>query len=251
MSFVATAVVGGGALLAGATPAIALGAAGLAGGLSSGRQAQEAAGDAAAAQAASGERALDFVREDLAPFREAGLTNLPIAQGAVDAAQNISLQTPDQIVNNPLFQALSQDQEQRLIQSRAALGLGGSGGTREMLNRNALLLGSQFQQQDLQNQINVNAARFNPAFQLSQIGSNAAAQTGTQSAGIAQGIGNVNAAGIIGEQNAETETLQGLLNLGGQFIGSRTPAPVQAPILGGGGFMTAPRPAAQPLLFGA
>ena len=193
--------------------------------LGSGVDSRRAAGKAADEQRESGERALDFIRGDLGPFRESGIANLPIAQEAANQAQNISLQTPQQTINNPFFQAVANDQAQNLIGQRAALGLGGSSGTRDALIKNRLLLGNQFQQQDLQNQISVNAARFNPAFQLAQQGANAAAQTGTQSAGIAQGIGNVNAAGIVGQQNAITGTLQNLLNLGGQFSGFNRPDP--------------------------
>lgn len=177
--------------------------------------------EAAAAQVESGERALEFGAEQVEPFRDLGVegANLlsPFLSGEQQSFEGFDTD-PNRVLNNPLFQALAGDQEQRLINQRAGLGLGGSGGTRRDLNKNLLLLGNQFQQQDIgnqqqtfQNRLNLNQNRFNQLFDVTRLGSNAATQQATTGAGIIQGIGNAQSAGIIGKQNA----ISGLLGQAG------------------------------------
>lgn len=197
-----------------------------------------APGEASAAQTAAGERALEFGAEQVAPFRDLGIegANLlsPFLAGEQPSFGGFDTD-PNRVLNNPLFQALAGDQEQRLINQRAALGLGGSGGTRRDLNKNLLLLGNQFQQQDIgnqqqtfQNRLSANQNRFNQLFDVSRLGANAATQQATSGAGIIQGIGNAQSAGIIGKQNAISGLLQQAGGAGsGAVLGS-------AGALGGG-----------------
>jgi len=186
----------------------------------------KAPGRAADAQVAAGERALEFGAEQIAPFRDLGIEGTELLSPFLSGEQPSfgGFETdPNRVLNNPLFQALAGDQEQRLINQRAALGLGGSGGTRRDLNKNLLLLGNQFQQQDIgnqqqefQNRLSLNQNRFNQLFDVSRMGANAATQQATTGAGIIQGIGNAQSAGIIGKQNA----ISGLLGqVGGAVSG--------------------------------
>lgn len=59
---------------------------------------------------------------------------------------------PNRVLNNPFFQALQEQQSQGLINQQAALGRGGSGETNDLLTQNLLLLGNEFQQQDIAQQ---------------------------------------------------------------------------------------------------
>lgn len=158
-----------------------------------------AAGQALAAQEAESAR----VRADLSPFRDFG------AQGIDTLSQAIS--DPSQrVLNNPFFTALAGQQEQRTLASAAARGKVGSGGTGDDLQRNLLLLGNQFAQQDvsnLQNQVNT--------------GLNAAAQTGafgqqgvSAAGGILGNMANAQAAGITGAANAQAAGAGNILTTG-------------------------------------
>lgn len=175
-----------------------------------GGNASKAATDAAKAQAEAGLVAMEQQREatqqirgDLEPFREAGAGALPLLSGAINDPSS-------RVLNNPFFQSMAADQEQRLLASAAARGKVGSGGTGDDLQRNLLLLGNQFAQQDITNLQN-----------LSNTGSNAAAQTGSflQQGASAQGgilgnIANANAAGAIGAANARQQGIGNALSIG-------------------------------------
>jgi hypothetical protein len=146
-------------------------------------------------------------RADLSPFREFGAGATGTLAGAIDDPSS-------RVLNNPFFQALAGQQEQRLLASAAARGKVGSGGTGDDLQRNLLLLGNQFAQQDianLQNQVNT--------------GLNAAAQTGAfgqqgvaASGGILGNLANVQSAGLIGAANAQQQGGQNLLGLGAGLL---------------------------------
>jgi hypothetical protein len=179
------------------------------------------AGEQAATQAAqtqtqaglsaieASERAAERVREDLSPFREAGVSRLPILQQAID--------DPSQrVLNNPFFQALAAEQEQRLMASQSARGKLGSGETDDALTRQLLLLGNQFAQQDIGN-----------IRDLVAMGQNAAAQTGTvteragaREAELLTQIGNVQGAGIVGKANVAPAATRDILRLGGTIAGA-------------------------------
>ena len=143
------------------------------------------------------------IRGDLAPFREAGASTIPLLQGAIDDPSS-------RVLNNPFFQSMAADQEQRLLASAAARGKVGSGGTSDDLQRNLLLLGSQFAQQDITNLQN-----------LTNTGANAAAQTGsflqqgaTSQGGILGNMANAQAASEIAQANAQAQATGNLLTLG-------------------------------------
>lgn len=143
------------------------------------------------------------IRGDLAPFREAGASTVPLLQGAIDDPSS-------RVLNNPFFQSMAADQEQRLLASAAARGKVGSGGTSDDLQRNLLLLGNQFAQQDITNLQN-----------LTNTGANAAAQTGsflqqgaTSQGGILGNMANAQAASEIAQANAQSQATGNLLTLG-------------------------------------
>jgi len=146
--------------------------------------------------------------------------------------QNPSLpqaQTAQDVINNPFFQALSAQNERSTLARNAALGLAGSGGTQDALTRNLLLLGNQFQQQDLSNQqqnfvnqnsnfvntLNSNQQRFNQLLNLNNVGDRAL----SNQANIITGKGSAEAAGIIAEANAKTSAAGNAFKLGTQAIG--------------------------------
>lgn len=152
------------------------------------------------------ERVTEQIRGDLAPFREAGSAGLPLLSDAINDPSS-------RVLNNPFFQTMAADQEQRLLASAAARGKVGSGGTGDDLQRNLLLLGNQFAQQDITNLQN-----------LTNTGANAAAQTGsflqqgaTAQGGIIGNIANANAAGTIGAANAQANARNSLI-MGGATI---------------------------------
>jgi len=203
----------------------------------------KAAERAARAQEALGRESLEFQKESLAetraglePFRAAGteaIGGLP----ALMQQQQATVSDPSaRVLNNPFFQALAGQQEQRLLQSAAARGKVGSGGTGQDLQQNLLLLGNQFAQQDIANQ----QLGISNVQNLSTIGANAAAGQGSatqQTAGMvtntlggigqarAQGLtgaANAQAAGIIGGSNARQQGLEnvgGLVGTVGSFFG--------------------------------
>jgi hypothetical protein len=186
---------------------------------------RQAASKAARIQAEAGQEAIDVLRGDLEPFREVGTEAVNmLLQNLIDPQG----QDPNQVIDNPFFQALSQEQDRNTLAQRAALGLGGSGGTQDALARQQLLLGNQFQQQNLSNQ----QARFNQLFNIAGMGQNAASQTGSGTANLLTGIGSVQstvplAAAQVASQQGQ-QFMQGVGALGSAFGGL-------GGMLGGGG----------------
>lgn len=186
---------------------------------------RQAASKSARIQAKAGQEAIDVLRGDLDPFREVGTEAVNmLLQNLIDPQG----QDPNQVIDNPFFQALSQEQDRNTLAQRAALGLGGSGGTQDALARQQLLLGNQFQQQNLSNQ----QARFNQLFNIAGMGQNAASQTGSGTANLLTGIGSVQstvpmAAAQVASQQGQ-QFMQGVGALGSAFGGL-------GGILGGGG----------------
>ncbi len=190
-------------------------------------------------QEAAGREALEALRGDLGPFRQFGAGVLPqLGQSFLSGEAPQSQEftgfdvSPERVTKNPFFQALLGEQNQNLIGQRAAAGMGSSGGTRDALTRNLLLLGNQFQQQDIgrqaqefgiqnqlgqqdfSNQLQANQARFNQLFNVAGLGQNAAAQTGAQGASILQNIGNVQAGGLIGASQVQNPLAPQLMGAG-------------------------------------
>ena len=175
-----------------------------------GGNAADAAEEAARLQSVAGGQALalnkeqfDQTRTDLSPFREFGSGAISNLSGAIE--------DPSQrVLNNPFFTALANQQEQRTLASAAARGKVGSGGTGDDLQRNLLLLGNQFAQQDisnLQNQVNTG---LNAATQTGAFGQQSSAAAG----GILGNVANAQAAGQVGAANAQSNAIGNLLGVG-------------------------------------
>ncbi len=169
---------------------------------------------------------------------------------ATDAAAGLSMVPEDfafergaeRVTQDPFFQALAAQQEERLMSSAAARGMVGSGRTAEALNRNLLRLGQEFRQQDIANQLNeakiqqalraenlgIQAQRFGQLLNIGQLGANVSTGAGSAIQGTAAnvgnlltGMGNVQAATAIQRANISAGTTQGLLGLaGGAGIGA-------------------------------
>lgn len=190
----------------------------------------KAAKSAAEAQVQLGREALAFQKESrdlalegLAPFREAGVSAIGGLPALLQAQQSTIDDPSSRVLNNPFFKALAEQQERRLLQSAAARGKVGSGGTAEELQQNLLLLGNQFAQQDIANQ----QLGITNLQNLSTIGANAAAGQGStiqQTAGMATGtLGNIGAAqaqGITGAANAYAAGKIGAGNVRQQGLGN-------------------------------
>jgi hypothetical protein len=198
---------------------------------------RQAAQTAARIQSEAGQEAIDVLRGDLQPFMDVGgeAVNMLLQSIADPQAQD-----PNQILNDPFFQALAQQQEQGALANRAALGLAGSGGTQDVLQRNLLQLGNQFQQQNLANQQN----RFNQLFNVAGLGQSSAAQTGAGTANLLTGIGSVQstvplaAADVATQQGSQFMQGLGGSQLGQIFGGSGGGLGSLGSILGSGGAAT-------------
>ena len=175
--------------------------------------------DASKAQAAAGQEAIGFQREALEglterldPFAQAGTETIPGLLEAIQGqAPEFQRATSSDILNNPFFQALSQQQDERLLESQAARGKLGSGGTNDALARQQLLLGQDFLNQE--NASRLQQAQFGTQqrqqgiadlFGLTQLGQQSAAgigsaglQTGANVGNLLTQIGNVQGAGLI------------------------------------------------------
>lgn len=185
----------------------------------------KAAKSAANTQAASAdtgiavqERADLRARQDLQPFRDAGANALGDLNSLLlnPEAQN------DFVANNPFFKSLADDSQRRIFGNAASRGKLGSGGTASALQDRLLQLGTGL----VDNQTN-------KLFNLSSLGSNAAARQATNTLGTANGVsnlftqqGNALAAGQVGSANAKADGLNNLLTLGtvglGQYGGGGT-----------------------------
>ena len=209
-----------------------------------GKQAAKAARQAAEVQERAGERAItsqeetrDIARRDLDPFRRAGLSVLDQPggfstsgfvpgegaqpQGARPGLQSLITDPNAQrqfIENNPFFDALAQRSTDTLLANQAAKGKVGSGGTAEALQNSLVLLGSDLLNQNIQQRQN-----------LLTLGQNAAAgqatsalQTGANIGNLMTGIGNVQAAGIVGARNAINQGRGGLIDFATGLFGQKT-----------------------------
>lgn len=168
----------------------------------------DAAAEASRIQTAAGREGIDVIRGDLAPFRETGTEAVNMLLQNILDPQG---QDPNEIINNPFFQALSQEQDRNTLAQRASLGLAGSGGTQDALKRNILQLGNTFQQQNLANQ----QARFAQLFNVAGMGQNAAAMTGTQTSNILQNIANSQSTVPLAQSQVASQQGQQLM----QFLG--------------------------------
>lgn len=183
---------------------------------------EDANREAALIQTRKGDEAIDAVRGDLDPFRSVGSE---AAQSLMQSVFNPAPVSAQEVIDDPFFQMMSQEQDRRLLQQKAALGLAGSGGTQDSLNRNQLLLGEQFRVNRTNERLQENQLRFNQLFNIAGLGANAAAQTGTQTANLLTDIGSAQSttplvAGQVGVQQG-----QQLMNLLGMGDYGPNPAP--------------------------
>ena len=206
--------------------------------VAAGQEAQERQGQAAIEQQ---EQALERILEIQEPFRAVGEEALTGIMGEILPQQDFQLQTdPSRVLQNPFFRALAAEQEQRLMASQAARGKVGAGETTNLLQRNLLQLGSQFQQQDIANQIaqqqaqlGTQAQRFGQLYNIGALGANVASQQATSTQASASnvgnlltGIGNVQAAGAIQGGNLLGGAQSSLFKLGLQAGGAALAGPL-------------------------
>ena len=154
---------------------------------------------------ASNEAALEQSRADLNPFKEAGEQALTTYQ---DRLTNPT--TKADIVNNDLYQALFSNSNNAISSNQAARGKLGSGDTLADLTNSSLSIGSNIYNQETDRLYN-----------LAALGSNAAAgqatstmQNAANNSQLQTGIGNAQAAGIVGSANATTDGVNNLVGIG-------------------------------------
>ena len=169
-----------------------------------------AAEKAAAIQAKSNSEAINAqkealtqVRGDLQPFRDMGTQATPVLSSLVNDPQA----QLNFIQNNPFYQSLAKDTQDRLFANQAARGKIGSGGTASALQNSLMLLGNDLLNQKITQNQNLVAT-----------GANAAAQTGTATQNSAQNIGgyltdrgDALASGKMGAYNAQTGAINNAL----------------------------------------
>lgn len=178
--------------------------------------ASDAARKAAEQQAKAGKDAIafqretrDLAREDLQPFREFGGRNIGRLQNMLTPQGQVSYLRANPIFNMALENANRQT-------NNAFLGQGLTGDARQALANNTLLAAQPLLQQQTGNLFNaVNMGQSAAAGQA-----NTALNTGSNVSNLLTQIGNSQAAGTVGAQNAYTAATQGLLNLGGQIGGA-------------------------------
>ncbi len=180
---------------------------------------EDAARESARLFGIGADKALEFGQGLTSPFIDQGTEAAGLLGGAVFQGFQSD---PSRVLDNPLFQALARDQEQKLIGQRAALGLGGSGGTRDSLTRNLLLLGNQFQQQDFSRQLQENQTRFGQLFNQTQFGGQIATQQARAGENLITGKASANAGvPIVAANVASAQGGQLLSGIGGALLGSQ------------------------------
>lgn len=209
-----------------------------------GSSAKKAAKRAAGKQEAMGREAIelqretrDLMREDLAPFRdiytpEIGQQLTGLATQGADFSGIQALQ-PFDPMQDQSFKALADEASRRVFSNQAARGKLGSGGTAEALQNQLVGLGEgmraqraaeQAQQFGQQMQLATvpQQQQFNQLMNLAGIGQSAAAgqasaagTAGTNISELLTGIGNAQAAGLVGGAQAKSQALGGLMQLAG------------------------------------
>tara|TARA_R110000822_G_scaffold185142_1_gene324359 strand:+ start:437 stop:1171 length:735 start_codon:yes stop_codon:yes gene_type:complete len=190
-------------------------------------KASKAAKNAAKTQVDSADRAIQSqedalrqTRQDLAPYRDAGEAQLDPLGNLVDYQQNLATDPNAQrsyVQENPFFKMLADDAQKRIFNNQAARGKVGSGETAQALQNSIMLLGNDL----VNNNLNQTNSVFSNRLNIASMGGNAAARTGNATLGTANNIsnlqtdkGNVNAAGIIGVNNARTDGINNLIDTG-------------------------------------
>ena len=153
------------------------------------------------------------LRADLDPFKQVGLDAIEQFGDPFRLDRD-----PGRVLNNPLFQALSQQQNQQLINQQGALGRGGSGETNDLLQQNVLKLGNQFQQQDFQTQLQENQQQFGQIFNRANLGQASAAQAALTGADLSTSAATARSAGVIGAANAKADGVSNAIGIGGGLL---------------------------------
>lgn len=191
-----------------------------------GQEALEDESRAAAQRAtAAGQEAIARGEAAAAPFSALGTQSAELIGNLLQQGQP-QAPTSQEVINNPFFQAMSQEQDRNTLAQRAALGLSGSGGTQDALARQQLLLGNQFQQQELGNRQMAQQNRFNQLFNTTQLGANAAIGQAGQSGNMLTNIANAQNAAALGAAQGETAFTGQLLQLGGALGGAALAGPI-------------------------
>ena len=173
--------------------------------------ARRAAERASRGSVRAGQEAQQLLAGATQPFSQLGIEAGGQLLGALPQQAD-----PSQIINNPFFQALSQDLQQGTLANRAALGLAGSGGTQDALARQQLLLGNQFQQQDLANQ----QSRFSNLFGITQFGADIGLQSAVGQGDLITGTQNARNVGIQAQAQQQAALGSQALQLGGAAFGA-------------------------------
>jgi hypothetical protein len=196
---------------------------------------QKAAQQSAAIQAASGHQAINALRGDSAPFREVGTEAVGQLMDAVLQAPESASVSAQDILSDPFFSALAEQQQRDVLAERAALGLAGSGGTEDLLTRNLLQLGEGFRSSRQNQALQQQQARFNQLFNISSLGQSSAAQTGVQTAGLLTDIGAAQSAVPLAQAQAQGALTSDIFGLAGAGLGAFLGGPAGASIGGQAG----------------
>lgn len=169
----------------------------------------DASREGAQIQASAAREAMDLLRGDLEPFREAGQQGLDLLSFLTDQSQRT-----DFLGNNAIYNAGVENLNQATMNNRAARGKLGSGGTLDALQQNAMIAGLPLlDRQD------------NSIMNLVNLGQNSAALSGSSSANLLTQAGNAQAAGLVGGANADAQGRSQFLGIlggagGGALLGS-------------------------------
>ena len=158
----------------------------------------QAASQGAQDQAAADLLALNVIRNNLSPFVNLGGDAAQQAQSLIDPNAQV-----DFLANNPVFQNLGERQVRETLASAASRGKLGAGGTAADIQSGLINLGNQL--------INQQFNRLNPLISMGQA---SAARQGAGSVNLLTGIGNAQAAGLIGAQNSLSQGSANAVQLG-------------------------------------
>lgn len=188
---------------------------------------ERAISQATQTQTQAGQQAIETLRGDLAPFTQVGTEAANLLLASVLQPEGTRTTAQD-VLTDPFFQQLAEDQSRNLLAERAALGLAGSGDTRDVLQRNLLQLGEGFRQQRQNEALQRQQARFNQLMGATQVGQASAAQQGLTTANLLTDIGNVQAQAPLAQAQQQSQFTSGLFQLGGTVLGGLLGGPLGA-----------------------
>lgn len=184
-------------------------------GIFGGGDAASSAGDAQAQASMEAveeqRRQFDITQEQLAPFREAGVSALGRQQQLLGLeGVNAQQRAIDQFIESPGQQFLRERQERALLRNQSAIGGLGGGNVRTALQEQAAGIAST-QLGDLQNRLaGLSGTGQSTATALGQLGQQSSANIGN----LLQSAGQARASGILGEQQANASLAGNLLGAG-------------------------------------